>query len=129
MLKEYWPHSILSPHRFYTKDGWPVIYEKLGALDLDLVDLMPLEHIVSFHMYTIECVEKERRKCVELHGFPMGFTLVQDLEGLGIDHVSPNGVKIFKQIAKIDQDNFPEGLRKVFFLSIHPKSFRWAGSL
>jgi len=128
LLKEYWPHNILSPHRFYTKDGWPVIYEKFGALDFDLVDLMPLDHLVSFHMYTIECVEKERRRCVDLHGCPMGFTLVQDLEGLGIDHISPNAVKILKQIAKIDQDNFPEGLRKVFFVNT-PKIFQMGWKL
>jgi len=123
ILNDYWPHSILSGHRFYTRDGWPVMYERFGKLDLDLVDLMPIHDLMMFHMYTIESVEKERRRCVEKHGFSMGFTLVQDLGDLGIEHFGPNGVKVFKTIAKIDQDNFPEGLRKVYFVNT-PKVFR-----
>jgi len=128
MLREYWPNSILCPQRSYTRDGWPVIYERFGALDLDLVDLVPIRDLMLFHMFTIESIEAERRKCVEKHGFPMGFVLVQDLEGLGLDHIGPNGVKVFKMIAKIDQDNFPEGLRKVFFVNT-PKLFQMAWKL
>jgi len=128
ILKEYWPHSILSTHRFYTKDGWPVIYERFGKLDLDMVDMMPLQDLILFHMYTIECVEAERRRCAALHGSTLACTLIQDLEGLGLDHIGPNGVKIFKTIAKIDQDNFPEGLRKVFFVNT-PKIFQMGWKL
>jgi len=128
MLKEYWPNSILAPQRSYTRDGWPVIYERFGKLDLDLVDIMPLRDLMLFHMFTIESMEAERRKCVERHGFPMGFVLVQDLDGLGLDHIGPNGVKVFKSIAKIDQDNFPEGLRKVYFINT-PKIFQMAWKL
>jgi len=123
ILNDYWPHSVLSTRRYFTRDGWPVMYEKFGALDLDMVDIMPLSDLIQFHMYTIEKVEEERRKAVEKHGFSMGFTLIQDLEGLGLDHIGPNGVKVFKTIAKIDQDNFPEGLRKVYFVNT-PKIFQ-----
>ena len=46
-----------------------------------------------------------------------GITILCDLTGLGIHNLTPSVYKIVQMIAKIDQDNYPENLAKMYIIN------------
>mmetsp|Transcript_77119 Transcript_77119/g.221593 ORF Transcript_77119/g.221593 Transcript_77119/m.221593 type:complete len:679 (+) Transcript_77119:187-2223(+) len=46
-----------------------------------------------------------------------GITILCDLTGLGLHNLTPSVYKIVQMIAKIDQDNYPENLAKMYIIN------------
>eukprot|EP01127_Copromyxa_protea_P005458 TRINITY_DN15389_c0_g1_i1.p1 TRINITY_DN15389_c0_g1~~TRINITY_DN15389_c0_g1_i1.p1 ORF type:complete len:424 (+),score=94.08 TRINITY_DN15389_c0_g1_i1:22-1293(+) len=121
VLAENFPASHTDPNLPYilrTRDGHHVVMERLGSISPDLAGLFPLEELVRFHVWGNEVAMKQRIDIMnELGGehFSPSFA-VEDLRGISLAHVKGPTVAVLKEFARVDSENYPEGLRKVIII-------------
>lgn len=124
-LSEYWPTSI-SPHRYHvTKDGCPIMYERIGLVSPVLVDYVPLTTLFLWHVYCIELMERENEKVIDANGFSPGTILCEDLSALSAGHLYGKMTNLVKTISASDEQRFPESIRKIYIVN-PPKIFDMA---
>jgi len=125
ILSEYWPTSI-SPTRYhYTKDGCPIMYERIGLVSPILVDYIPLRTLFLWHVYCIELMERENAKVAINNGYSPGTILCEDLSALSAGHMYGKMVNLIKTISASDEQRFPESIRKIYIVN-PPKIFDMA---
>jgi hypothetical protein len=67
----YWPCSY--NELFYTKEGWPVYYERVGIIDPKyLLEIVSAEDLLQFHIFEAEKRERLRFELFKKHGFSVG---------------------------------------------------------
>jgi len=113
-LIEYWPGAFHGVDRY----GVAMYVERLGQIDLNfLFTAVPFDVLIDFHIY---CMERNDRivteSCIRL-GAPVGFVYIMDLLGLSMRHYSSQAIDIVKVIQSIDDNYYPEALRKVVILN------------
>lgn len=116
-ITDYWPTSISSKKTHVTKDGCPVMYERIGLVNPKLADLIPMDILIQHHLYNVELMERENRKVVEANGFTAGTILIEDLEDLSTGHMYGKVQKLIQGIAARDEVSYPESIRKVYIVN------------
>jgi len=113
-LVKYWPGNFHGVDKF----GVPLYCERLGQIDLhSLLGEVPADTLLEFHIYTIERNDRLMTQHYERLGAPVGFVYLMDLNGLSIRHYTPSSIDILKRIQAIDDNYYPEILRKVYVLN------------
>eukprot|EP01121_Diplochlamys_sp_Union-15-3_P011711 TRINITY_DN3424_c0_g1_i7.p1 TRINITY_DN3424_c0_g1~~TRINITY_DN3424_c0_g1_i7.p1 ORF type:complete len:434 (-),score=96.89 TRINITY_DN3424_c0_g1_i7:74-1375(-) len=123
-MKEYWPSSVHGR----TKDGWLVYWERLGKCDAKgVMNTFPEDFLIDYHIYRMEEIEKLRYNIYKEKGYTGGAVIIQDFSGLGWGHVYNPALAAIKKVFAIDADNYPEFLRRCYFINC-PKIFTmlWA---
>jgi len=123
--RNYWPGKVTG----MTHDGWPVAFERIGSVDpTSVMEKTTEEFRVKFNVYRMEGLEEERRKLEDKHGFSAGITMVTDVSGLGWAHYTSAAVNLFKAIANVNKNNYPEALRRSYVINA-PGVFSMAWSV
>jgi len=113
-LMNYWPSTYLGD--FFS--GYKVFYERLGAVEVkNLLRAVPLDALVSYHIYILESQERERRRQFKQRGYSLPFINIQDCDGLGMKHAYGPGIDFLRTLTKIDEANYPEMVHQIFFIN------------
>jgi len=116
-LVKYWPGTLHGVDRF----GVPLYCERLGQIDLSsLLGKVPSEVLIQFHIYVMERHDRIIMQAFQRLGAPVGYVYIMDLYGLSIRHYTPSSIDILRQIQFIDDNYYPEFLRKVLVLNTSP---------
>jgi hypothetical protein len=119
VLNEYWPSATHG----LTKDGWPVYFERIGQVDArGLLKAVSEKDLLHYHVFTVERDEKRRAQLFAERGVYPGTVIVQDCQGLGWKHLYRPAIGVLQKLFKMDQDNYPESLRKMYVVNA-PKLF------
>jgi len=109
---EYWP---CSKEIYYTKEGWPVYYERIGIVDFQhLFTIVTAKDLVNFHIFEAEKREKMRLQMEKEKGFTVGTVFIHDYTNLGMRHMNTEALSVINKLSQIDQYNYPESVRKSF---------------
>jgi len=108
----YWPCSVCRAWDFWTYDNSWIVYQRLTQMDVRLVEQVPMEAIIDYHKFVVEVVEKKHAKIVAQKGFSPGGIVIEDLSGLGYQHMHKKVIEMIAMIAKIDDNYYPAILRK-----------------
>eukprot|EP00004_Rigifila_ramosa_P017519 TRINITY_DN4270_c0_g1_i1.p1 TRINITY_DN4270_c0_g1~~TRINITY_DN4270_c0_g1_i1.p1 ORF type:complete len:317 (+),score=87.75 TRINITY_DN4270_c0_g1_i1:137-952(+) len=86
------------------------------------------DDMIDFHYYKHFKGGQMQRKHNKEHGVYVDqIYVIADLTGLGWQHRDPNGLALMRMITKMDEDNFPEGLKKLFIINAPSVfSFLWS---
>jgi len=127
LLSSYWPGSFHRDWDFWSFDNSFVSYQRLGTLDVGLMDIVPQEVLIRYHIYCAEILEMKYAKIVRLKGYCPGCIMVEDLSNLGMSFVDKKIMELLKLVVKIDSDYYPAILRKFFIINT-PRVFTmvWA---
>jgi hypothetical protein len=113
-LMNYWPSTYLGE----LVSGYKVFYERLGDVEVkNLLRAIPLDALVSYHIYILESQERERRRQIKARGYSLPFINIQDCDGLGMKHAYTPGIEFLRSLTKIDEANYPEMVHQIFFIN------------
>lgn len=113
-LMAYWPGTFHGTDKY----GVPMYCERLGVIDLhSLLGVVPADILVQYHIYCIERNDRFVTEAFQRLGAPVGFVYIMDLDGLSMRHYNTSAIDILKQIQVIDDNYYPELLRKVIVLN------------
>jgi len=120
-MQDNWPHEW---HKV-DKKGVPVYFERIGLADpKSWCNVNTLEDSVRFHIYLMELGDQGFIDAVQkIERAPDGgILIVEDLTGLAWKHFYSPAVNAVKECLLIDQDHYPEALRKLYIINA-PKIF------
>lgn len=123
ILRQYWPDSVNNdspnkPKFLRTVDGCSFYLEGLAYLDPSLLDYFPVDVVYRSHVWVCEMLHAEREQIYEETGLYGALTVIEDLEPASLGHLANQKVlNVVDMLAKIDQDNYPECLRKVYLVN------------
>lgn len=113
-LIKYWPGDLHGVDQY----GVPFYCERLGQIDLhSLLGVVPAEVLIQYHIWCIERNDRIISEAFQRLGAPVGHVYIMDLSGLSIRHYNTSAIDILKQIQAIDDNNYPEFLRKVLVIN------------
>jgi hypothetical protein len=103
----------------FDKYNVEVNWEKVTLLDIDdFFKKVPLSEIILFHIYQVESSERRvklRMKETGLYRFRRA--LFEDIKDLSIKNLTTKTIQLLKITAEIDENHFPESLRKLYFIN------------
>jgi len=122
MLSEYWPISSLPTKNagFRTRDGYQVHYEWMVGLAADLLQLIPVDDVLKFHLYLCERLRVEREKIRNEKGMHCGAIIVEDTTGLSFGHLIGSNMNLLQKLLETESLYYPESLRKVYLINCPP---------
>jgi hypothetical protein len=101
----------------YSRDGSAIWLERIGQLDpKSILEYVSPHSIMKYHICKMEEHERRKRKHFAEHGWSPSNIIIQDAKGLGMKHASRSLINYLSELTKIDQDNYPETMRKTFFV-------------
>jgi len=124
-LKNYMPSGYIG----FAKDNHHIYVDRIGLKDgKGLVGLCSADELIDFHYYKhFKGAEAQRKRNKEIGQHIDQIYVICDLTGLGWQHADANGMALMKRITKMDEDNFPEGLKKLFIINAPGVfTFLWA---
>jgi len=101
----------------WTKDGCPIVYERIGQVTAKMADLIPRETLVKHHIYNLELMEKENHRIAAKNGFAPGTILIEDLDLLTTSHLYNKITALIQEISSSDEQRYPESVRKVYIVN------------
>jgi len=116
-ITEYWPTSVSTKKYHCSKDGCPVVYERIGLVHPKLAELIPMDTLLRHHLYNVELMEMENRKIVEKNGLTAGTILIEELQDLTTSHMHGKVTKLITSISARDEASYPESIRKVYIVN------------
>ncbi|WOL12815.1 phosphatidylinositol/phosphatidylcholine transfer protein SFH9-like [Canna indica] len=110
------------PHGFHgvDKDGRPVYIERLGKVDPNkLLSVTTVERYVKYHVQGIEKVLNEKYPACSIASNSLidTTTTILDVQGVNWMSVGKLARDVVLRIQKIDSDNYPETLFKLFVVN------------
>eukprot|EP01024_Parvocaulis_polyphysoides_P001152 TRINITY_DN10320_c0_g1_i1.p1 TRINITY_DN10320_c0_g1~~TRINITY_DN10320_c0_g1_i1.p1 ORF type:complete len:486 (+),score=63.15 TRINITY_DN10320_c0_g1_i1:80-1537(+) len=102
------------------KQGRPIYIQHLGSIDLKkITQVTTKERMTRFHVQEWErCLKTIFPACTQKAGHRIDqMFAIMDVSGVGLHMLSPDVRATLKEITKIDQDNYPETLGKVFIIN------------
>jgi len=117
LITNYWPCSVHRKWDFWTYDNSFIVYERIGSMDCSLIDVIPWQSIVDYHIWVVEVIEKKHAKIAKTKGYSPGGIVIEDLSGLGMGHAHRKVLEYLTTIAKIDESYYPAILRKYYIIN------------
>ncbi|XP_020590274.1 phosphatidylinositol/phosphatidylcholine transfer protein SFH9-like isoform X2 [Phalaenopsis equestris] len=118
-VRSYYPHGFHG----VDKEGRPVYIEKLGKVDLSkLLTVTTVERLLKYHVQSLEKIYRDKWPACSIAARKQidTMTTILDVEGLSWMYVGKliNLVQdIVIRINKIDSNNYPEILNKMFIVN------------
>jgi len=125
-IKEAYPHVIHG----YSKEGYPVMYEKPGQMNLkelfrgdcNISDMV--KHYIFFMEFFSNCIctrpeigEILRRRPEKDSACPWGFSVVMDIKGVSLSNFSGDVLRYLKQAGDVNSSHYPMSMQRAWVVN------------
>lgn len=113
-LDAYWkPVGLLGLDR----DGDPVLWERLGICDVGALARFPKDFIIKHEVYTMTRIQQAMEELMLRLNRPLiYFTAVEDLTGLGIQHLNMRALNNYQAAVRLCEDDYPEMVKRALVI-------------